>query len=206
MSSLPLFLAALAVAYLVPGPDMILMIQTGASRGRAAVIATVAGLAAARSGHVLLSALGLSALIAASPVAYDLVRWGGAIWLAWIGVKILTAPSLLAEETTDRPVGGSLAAAARRGFATNALNPKALLFASVLLPQFVTPGAGGIALQFAGLGAILVTMGLAADLAAGFAGRAFGRFLRGHRLVARVQQWVFGAILIGFGLRLAANA
>ncbi len=155
---------------------------------------------------MLLSAVGLSALIAASPLAYDLVRWGGAAWLAVLGIRILRAPSLLPGDAGESATGGSLAVAARRGFATNALNPKALLFASILLPQFVSPDAGGVALQFAGLGVILVAMGIAADLGAGFAGQAFGRFLRGHRLVERVQRWVFGAILIGFGLRLAANA
>lgn len=206
MTSLSFFMAALAVAYLVPGPDMILMIQTGAARGRAHVLATAAGLATARAGHVALSAVGLSALIAASPLAYDVVRWGGAAWLAWIGVKILTAPSLLPEAVDGRPVAGSLAASARRGFATNALNPKALLFASVLLPQFVSPANGQMGAQFLLLGSLVVATGIAADLLAGFAGTAFGRFVRGHRLVERVQRWVFGGILIGFGLRLAASA
>jgi threonine/homoserine/homoserine lactone efflux protein len=204
MSDLPLFLTALAVAFLVPGPDMILMIETGASRGRPHALATAAGLALARVGHVLLSAVGLAALFRASPIAFDLVRWAGAAYLAFLGVKILTGPSLIPAEGDGTDVRGSLAAGFRRGLATSALNPKAYLFASVLLPQFVHPGAGAVGVQFALLGAILVGVGFAFDAGFGFAGTAVGRFARGHRLAERVQRWVFGTVLIGFGLRLAA--
>lgn len=205
MTDLPLFLAALAVAYLVPGPDMILVIETAARRGRRPALAVALGLAAARAGHVTLSGLGLAGLIAASPLAFAVVRWAGAAYLAGIGVKILTAPALIPQ---GGPVAadGALTAAFRRGLATNALNPKAILFTSVLLPQFADPSAGAVGMQFAALGAILVAVGFAFDLAYGAAGTAIGRFVRGHRLVARVQQWLFGGILIAFSARLAFAA
>lgn len=204
MSDLPLFLAALVVAFLVPGPDMILMIETGASRGRPHAVATAAGLALARVGHVTLSALGLAALFRASPLVFDLVRYAGAGYLAWIGFRILTGPSLLPGDASPSDTRGTLAGAFRRGLATSVLNPKAYLFASVLLPQFVHPETGPVAPQFAALGAILLSVGLAFDLVFGLAGTAVGRFARDHRLVERAQRWVFGTVLIGFGLRLAA--
>lgn len=204
MTDPALFLAALAVAFLVPGPDMMLVIQTGAARGRAHVAATAAGLGLARAGHVVLSAVGLAAVVAASPLAYEAIRWAGAAYLAFLGVKILRAPSLLPGAAAGGPTGGPLAASVRRGLATSALNPKAYLFTSVLLPQFVDPAAGGVAVQFALLGAVLVAVGAGFDLVFGFAGGALGRLARGHGLVERVQRWVFGTVLIGFGLRLAA--
>lgn len=205
MSDLPLFLAALVVAFLVPGPDMILMIQTGAARGRGPVLAAAGGLATARVAHVALSSLGLSALFATSPAAYDVVRYAGAAYLAFLGIKVLRSPGLgLPDGAAAVATVGGAAAAFRQGVFTSVLNPKAYLFASVLLPQFVRPEAGAVGLQFAALGAILVVCGAGFDLAFGFAGTGLGRLVRGNRLVERVQRWVFGAVLIGFGARLAA--
>ncbi|HWX47692.1 MAG TPA: LysE family translocator [Roseomonas sp.] len=205
MVDLPVFIGALAVAYLLPGPDMILLLQTGTADGRRHALAVAAGLAMARGTHVVLAALGLGALLRTAPLAFDLVRFIGAPYLVWLGIAILRAPSLL-PEGGRRPEGkapSSFGVAIRRGLLTNLLNPKPLLFCSVLLPQFIRPAQGSVPEQFMLLGVILVGVGLAFDAAFALAGTALGRWLRCHPRLQRLQKWGFAALLIGFGLRLA---
>lgn len=203
MASIWMFFLALAVVFLLPGPDMILLLQTGARQGRGAALATVVGLAIARGCHVALAALGLAALFKAAPWTFDLVRLAGAAYLLWIGIQCLRSsllPNLDTAAVTDTQ--GQWREAIRRGLLTNLLNPKALLFCSVLLPQFIDPQAGPVAAQFASLGLLLVLVGLLFDSAYALAGAWIGRWLAHNRAAQRVQQWLFGSLLIGFALRL----
>lgn len=82
-----MYFLALAVVYLLPGPDMILLLQTGARQGKAQALATALGLALSRGCHVALAALGLAALFKAAPWTFDLVRLAGAAYLLWIGIQ-----------------------------------------------------------------------------------------------------------------------
>lgn len=93
-------------------------------------------------------------------------------------------------------------AAIHRGLLTNLLNPKALLFCSVLLPQFIDPHGGPVLTQFAVLGTVLVGVGLLFDSTYALAGAALGRWLQSSPSAQRIQQWLFGSLLIGFALRL----
>src|SRR5262245_14217895 len=186
------FLIALAVVYLLPGPDMILLLQTGARQGRAMALATALGLALARGCHVALAGLGLAVLFRTAPWTFDLVRLAGAAYLCWIGVKLLQAEaSALVVHGAPEP-SRAYGKALLRGLLTNLLNPKALLFCSVLLPQFVDPAAGPLGLQFALLGGVLVMVGLCFDCAYALMGEGLGRWLGRRPLVQRVQQWLFG--------------
>ncbi|TKT80331.1 LysE family translocator [Aquamicrobium sp. LC103] len=205
MSELWLFGGALAVAYLVPGPDMILLLQLGALRGRRHALAAAAGLAAARSAHVALAGFGLAALMRTHPAAFDLVRILGAAYLVWLGVGILRASSLAPEAGGVSAPGPAFSHvhAARAGFLTNLLNPKALLFCSVLLPQFVGSGSANVAGRFALLGVVLVLVGATFDVLYVLAGGGIGRWIARRPLAARVQRWLFGWLLVGFGARLA---
>ena len=203
MANLWLFFLALAVVYLLPGPDMILLLQTGARQGRGAALATAVGLAIARGCHVALAALGLAALFKAAPWTFDAVRIAGAAYLLWIGIQCLRTtllPDLNADTVTDSQA--QWYAAIRRGLLTNLLNPKALLFCSVLLPQFIVADGAPVLTQFALLGAILVGAGLLFDSAYALTGAALGRWLQHSPTAQRVQQWLFGSLLIGFALRL----
>jgi len=203
MASLWLFFLALAVVYLLPGPDMILLLQTGARQGRSAALATAVGLAIARACHVALAALGLAALFKAAPWTFDAVRMAGAAYLLWIGVQCLRTtllPDLHAGTVTD--CHGQWRAAIRRGLLTNLLNPKALLFCSVLLPQFIVADGAPVLRQFAALGAMLVAAGLLFDSVYALLGSALGRWLKHSPTARRVQQWLFGSLLIGFAVRL----
>ena len=203
MTELWLFFMALAVVYLLPGPDMILLLQTGARQGKGAALATALGLGVARGCHVALAALGLAALFRTAPWTFDVIRLAGAAYLLWIGIQCLRTtmlPSLNgADATTDKPRWPN---AIRRGLLTNLLNPKALLFCSVLLPQFINPQAGPVLAQFATLGVMLVGVGLLFDSAYALVGAALGRWLQRSPSAQRVQQWLFGSLLIGFAVRL----
>ena len=203
MAGLWLFFMALAVVYLLPGPDMILLLQTGARQGKSAALATALGLGIARGCHVALAALGLAALFKTAPWTFDVVRLIGAAYLLWIGIQCLRTtmlPSLNGTDaTTEKPHWRE---AILRGLLTNLLNPKALLFCSVLLPQFIEPHAGPVLAQFATLGVMLVGVGLLFDSAYALVGAALGRWLQRSPSAQRVQQWLFGSLLIGFAVRL----
>lgn len=204
MGELGMFIGALVVVYLVPGPDMVLILQSSATSERRAAFATATGLALARVAHVTLAALGLAALLTTSPMTFEVVRFTGAAYLVWLGIQIMLAPSLVpAAEATQNPSRAhSPRAAFYRGLLTNILNPKALLFCSVLLPQFIQPGQANVAGQFVLLGVILVGVGLAFDLVYASAGFVLCRWIARHPLVDTLQRWVFATMLIGFGLRL----
>ncbi|MBC3268642.1 LysE family translocator [Pseudomonas sp. SWRI81] len=203
MANLWLFFLALAVVFLLPGPDMILLLQTGARQGRGAALATAVGLAVARASHVALAALGMAALFKAAPWTFEVVRLAGAAYLLWVGIQCLRStllPNLNADEAGD--THGQWREAIRRGLLTNLLNPKALLFCSVLLPQFIVNDGASVLSQFAVLGLLLVGVGLLFDSAYALAGAALGRWLQHNPTAQRVQQWLFGSLLIGFAVRL----
>lgn len=204
MHDLGLYLLALTMIFLMPGPDMILLLQTGARQGQGMALATVLGLAVARSCHIALAALGLAALFKVAPWTFDVVRIAGAAYLLWMGIQMLKPGSLSSPNVAgEAPQAPSWTAAARRGLLTNLLNPKALLFCSVLLPQFIHPDAGSVAGQFAMLGVVLVVTGLLFDSVYALAGSWVGRWLQRSPSAQKVQQWLFGGLLIGFAARLA---
>ncbi len=203
MQDLWIFISALVIAYLVPGPDMVLILQTSAIRGRANALAVAAGLGFARASHVFLAAIGLATLLRTAPAAFEIIRYVGAIYLMWIGVGLLRAHSLLPgpAATPSADKNQSWVISLRRGLLTNLLNPKSLLFCSVLLPQFIqsehaAPG------QFLLLGSILVAVGLVFDLMYAVAGAMLARWIAHSTLAQHLQRWIFGTLLIGFGLRL----
>jgi threonine/homoserine/homoserine lactone efflux protein len=203
MASLWLFFLALAVVFLLPGPDMILLLQTGARQGRGAALATAIGLAVARGCHVALAALGLAALFKAAPWTFEVVRLAGAAYLLWVGIQCLRStllPNLTTADVAD--THDQWREAIRRGLLTNLLNPKALLFCSVLSPQFIVANGAPVLSQFAMLGALLVGIGLLFDCAYALTGAALGRWLQHSPTAQRVQQWLFGSLLIGFAVRL----
>lgn len=174
---LAVYIAALLVVYAVPGPDMALILQTSIGRGVRSGFAAACGLGLARATHVTLSACGAAALLRNAPWLYDVVRYGGAVYLAWIGIQIFRSPMFAlpeggaARDEANRPTDATATAGIRqlraafvKGLLTNLLNPKALLFCSVLLPQFVRPEAGPVALQMIELGSVLLAVGFCFDL------------------------------------------
>jgi threonine/homoserine/homoserine lactone efflux protein len=203
MADMAVFLGALLIVYVVPGPDMILLLETGVLRGRGQALAVALGLAIARAAHVTLAALGLAALFKTHPWAFDAARTVGGCYLVWLGVRLLRAGPVSYDAAGQAAPGkAGWGPALLSGVLTNVLTPKALLFCSVLLPQFVSPGQGSIGGQFAVLGVILVGLGLALDAMCALAGGAVGRWMSASPRAQKIQGRVFGLALIGFGLRL----
>jgi threonine/homoserine/homoserine lactone efflux protein len=211
---LAVYIAALIVVYAVPGPDMALVLQTSIGRGVRSGFAAAAGLGMARATHVTLSACGVAALMRSAPWLYDVVRYGGAVYLAWVGVQIFRSPVFALPEGGDQ--GGtakqSASANARplrsafvKGLLTNLLNPKALLFCSVLLPQFVRPEAGPVAWQMIELGVVLLAIGACFDALYAIGAARVAGWMRAHPLAQTVQRWTFSSALIGFALRLSLD-
>lgn len=203
MPDLPLFLVALAIVYAVPGPDMVLVMRTGATARPGPLAATVCGLAAARATHVLLSAAGLAAVLRASPLAFETLRLAGAAYLIWLGIGLARAGRLRIDVADGPTATSGVGPAFQRGLLTNILNPKALIFCSMLLPQFVVP-TGAVAPQFALLGAVLVGTGALFDTVFGLAGRRIGALFSRHPRAEAAEGWLFGGLMIAFGLKVAA--
>jgi threonine/homoserine/homoserine lactone efflux protein len=154
---------------------------------------------------VALAVLGLAALLKTAAWAFEIVRIFGVAYLLWIGIAIFRSPSLVPgmSEAGLKTQSNGYAPAILRGLVTNISNPKALLFCSVLLPQFVHPELGHVGGQFLTLGTILVVVGIGFDCFYALAGSTFGRFLARHRGAATAQRWVFSTLLLGFAAKLA---
>lgn len=204
MQNIWMFVVALAAVYLVPGPDMLVILQTSGVQGKRAAFAAAAGLGLARAAHVTLAALGLATMLRTAPWAFEVVRMIGVAYLIWLGIKLARSKSLMVEVNGAAPASANVyRSAAWRGLLTNITNPKALLFCSVLLPQFVHAGGVNVGLQFLWLGIILILMGLLLDTMYVFTGVALGQWVNRNPLVQAMQRWIFASLLIGFGIRLA---
>ena len=179
-STFLMYLLALAGAFLLPGPDMALVLATGAARGVATAVVTALGIAGARAVHVALSGAGLAALMVTHPQALQWVKWAGAAYLLYLALRLLQSAlsSSTAQEDAAPATPHGAGASLVRGFLTNLLNPKALLFCSMFLPQFVA-GSDGVGLQYLRLGAILVLVGLLFDALYAVLAARLARRLRG---------------------------
>jgi threonine/homoserine/homoserine lactone efflux protein len=199
------FIGALAVVYALPGPDMALVLQSSGQKGIRHGLAVAAGLAAARALHVTLSACGAAALLKSAPWLFTAVRLAGALYLAWLAVQIFRAQPGGGEASAGTDADAGLRASMLRGLLGNLLNPKALLFCSVLLPQFIRPAAGAVWTQVLELGVILVVFGVAYDVVLAVAAKRVGGYLRRHRKVQRVQRWIFSSAMMAFAVRLSID-
>ncbi|GIZ50067.1 LysE family translocator [Noviherbaspirillum aridicola] len=193
------YLAALAAVYLLPGPDMALVVATAGSRGARPALVTAAGIALSRAMHVALSGMGLAALLQARPEMLGAVKLIGAAYLLWVAVQLLRSDPAGAPSA---PSAVPAASFLRRGFLTNLLNPKALLFCSLFLPQFVHAEAGPLALQYLVLGAVLVLMGLAFDIAFALSAARLGRRMRRS---SRFGKFVLPGVFVLLAGRLLAS-
>lgn len=200
LSDLLVFIAALIAAYLLPGPDMALVVSTSAFRGPRNGLMVALGLALSRTLHVALSALGLAALFYTHPMLFDGARWLGAAYLMWLAWKILRSGEGDASATASDARTGL--AAIYKGVMTNLLNPKALMFCALLLPQFVS-AQHGLAAQYLLLGSILVGMGLMFDVAYALAASTLAKRFSGSPSVRKISRLVFSSVFGFAAVRLA---
>lgn len=203
---LTVFIGALVVVYALPGPDMAVVMQMSMTRGTRHGLATAGGLALARAAHVTLSACGVAALLRAAPWLFETVRIVGALYLAWVAIQIWRSPAFGMEvASASKDTAPPLSQAFRRGVLSSVLNPKALLFCSVLLPQFVRPEAGPVWTQVLELGVLLLVVGAIFDVTLSFGAARIAGWLRARPLAQKVQRWSFGAALMAFAVRLSLD-
>ena len=197
------FLVTAIVLVITPGQDTFFILGRSLSGGRAAGTAAALGITAGSVIHTFAAALGLSALLATSPYAFMAVKFAGAAYLVYIGVRALLsrASGLPGEPAAGQDAGRS--AAFRQGILSNLLNPKVALFFLALMPQFITAGSANKVGAFLVLGLSFVALGLAwCVLLAIAAARLRGAFLR-RPSMANVLNKVAGVMFIALGLRLA---
>ncbi len=185
------FVGASIVLYLTPGADMMFVIASGVKGGPKAGVAATAGIILGVLCHVALAAAGLAVLIATSPAALDVIRYAGAVYLAWLAWHSWRAEV----QPDDRKGRADLWRAFRRGFVTNILNAKVILFILAFLPQFIRPEVGPEWHQIALLGGILAIGGFISDALIGvFAGLAADRVRRSTHIMNKVAAVIFGAL------------
>jgi len=196
------FLAAALLVALAPGPDNLMVLSLGMSRGRRAGVAFGLGCALGCLNHTLLAALGVSALIAASPAAFIALKVAGGLYLVWIGVQAIRHA---------RPVGAPAAGPASpetparlfaRGLVANAINPKVILFFLAFLPQFVVAARGHVAWQIAQLGALFTVAAVVVFGAIGYFAGGIGERLARRPAAGAWLDRAAGGIFVALGLRL----
>jgi threonine/homoserine/homoserine lactone efflux protein len=197
------FLAAAVVLTLTPGPDNLMVLSLGASRGRAQGVAFGLGCAAGCLSHTLLAALGVSAALAASPLAFTLLRLLGGGYLVWLGIGALRSAGSTALPAVGSEALSSPGRAFARGVLANAINPKVALFFLSFLPQFVVPGHGHVALQMAVLGLVFTLQAALIFGALGWFAGSIGRWLQRRPRAGRWLDRIAGMVFIALGLRLA---
>ena len=204
---LALFVGAALLLNLTPGPDMLFVAGTSAARGRRAGLLAALGVGAGCLFHTLLAAVGLSALLAASELAFNAVKWAGAGYLVWTGLQMLWV--------RRRDPAAPAAEPARsgnpfwQGALTNALNPKVALFFLAFLPQFIDAGAPGQAMALLVLGTLFNLGGTGVNLVIAWvtSGVASGLSQRGG--AGRLGPWLqrlAGAMFVGLGVKLALSS
>jgi threonine/homoserine/homoserine lactone efflux protein len=202
-SDLYVFIAALVAVYLLPGPDMALILSTAALGGWNNGIMVAIGLALSRALHVTLAALGLAALFIAHPLLFDAVRWLGAAYLCWLAWRLLRTPNEKSATIMANHQAGWRAL--RQGFLTNLLNPKALMFCALLLPQFIVP-TGNLIDQYLLLGTILVSLGAVFDLIYVFASSGIAHHFSNSRTGQKIARIAFASIFTLAAIRLAVSS
>ncbi|GAT65284.1 LysE family translocator [Planomonospora sp. ID91781] len=197
LATLALFTAATLALLLVPGPAVAYIVTRSVAQGRSAGLVSVLGIHAGSVVHVAAAALGVSAVLAASATAFTIVKYLGAAYLVWLGLrKLLTRAD--AGETAGTPL-----ASRRRmfweGFVVNVLNPKTAIFFLAFLPQFTDPAAGPIAPQIVLLGVIWIALGVASDGAFALLASALAGRLRRSARARRRLDVTSGLVYLGLG-------
>ena len=202
-STLALFAVAAVTLLVIPGPAVLYIVTRSVDQGRAAGLASVCGVHVGTLVHVAAAALGLSALLVSSATAYDAVRWLGAVYLVWLGVRRLLArdDDLAAAGSGNRRTG--LGRIFAQGVVVNVLNPKTALFFFAFLPQFVDPSRGSVPFQVVVFGVAFVVLGLLSDGAYAVLAATGAGWLRRRPGVARTSRLVSGGVLISLGVTTA---
>ena len=199
-----LFVTAAAILLITPGPAVFYIVARSIEQGRRAGLVSACGMATGALMQILAAVLGLSAVLASSAIAYSLVKYAGAAYLVYLGVR-----RFMDRDGADAAQVDAAALSLRRVYAqavvVEALNPKSAIFFLAFLPQFVNPARGSVTVQLLALGLIFIAMGLISDsLYAITTGSAAGT-LRRSRTYLRAQRYVSGTVYMALGVTTAVT-
>jgi threonine/homoserine/homoserine lactone efflux protein len=203
-SRLALFVGAALLLLVVPGPSVLYIVTQSVSHGRRAGIASVAGITTGTLVHIAAATVGLSALLASSALAFDVVKYLGAAYLIAVGIRRLAGLEQEHEPHARRT--HDLGRLYRQGIVVNVLNPKTALFFLAFLPQFVEPTRGAAWLQILTLGLLFAALGFLSDSVWAAVAGTLGERLRRSRSFPAVQRYVSGSVFVGLGAVAALTA
>ncbi|WP_305823707.1 LysE family translocator [Massilia brevitalea] len=198
------FLGFLLAAVLItasPGPDNLMVLGLGMSRGRKQGIAFGLGCALGCLSHTLLAVLGVSALIAASPVAFTVLRVGGGLYLVWLGFNALRSKGG-SRAADGNAAPQSLRSLFTKGLLVNAINPKVVLFFLSLLPQFVIPANGNVPGQMLALGVTFTVQAAILFGLLGYFAGAIGTWLNRKPGAGKWLDRIAGTVFVALGIKL----
>jgi threonine/homoserine/homoserine lactone efflux protein len=185
----------------IPGPATLLTLARSSQSGIRVGLFTGFGIAVGDIVHTLLAVLGISAIILTSALLFSIVKYVGAAYLIYLGIKALFEKKGLTFAKTTQEL--TAPAAFRQGVILEVLNPKSAMFFLAFLPQFVNPEQGFVALQLITLGLLFVLMGLLSTLVVALSAGRIGAFLRRNPVLIRRQNKAVGSLYCGLGVKLA---
>ena len=201
LPNLPVFLLAALILLLTPGPAVLYIIARSMDQGRLAGFVSVLSIETGNSVHVLAATLGLSAILLSSALAFTVVKYLGAAYLIYLGVRrLLTRAQDHEFASVQRQ---SLRRIYSQGVLVAALNPKTALFFLAFLPQFVDPATGSVTLQLLTLGGLFVMMAIVTDSMYALLASTAGGWLKRNRSFLRAERYLVGSVYIGLGLTAA---
>jgi threonine/homoserine/homoserine lactone efflux protein len=203
-SRLVLFVGAALLLLVVPGPSVLYIVTQSVSHGRRAGMASVAGITTGTLVHIAAATIGLSALLASSALAFDVVKYLGAAYLIVVGIRRLAGLEQTAREEAPHP--RSLGRLYRQGIVVNVLNPKTALFFLAFLPQFVDSTRGAAWSQILLLGLLFAFLGFLSDGVWALVAGTLGERLRNSPRFPLVQRYVSGSVFVGLGAVAAFSA
>jgi len=194
-----LFLLAAGILAATPGPGIFYVLARTLAGGRREGFYSTLGTFCGGLMHVFAAALGVSAVLAASALAFQTVKYAGALYLLFLGIRMIRSRDSEPSMASSVPGSGAF----RQGLLTEALNPKTALFFLSFIPQFVTPALGHVFLQFVVLGSLSVALNTCADILVVSLSAPLERKLKSSSRFRRNQRWASGAGMIGLGAYLA---
>jgi len=203
LPNLPVFLLAALILLLTPGPAVLYIIARSMDQGRLAGFVSVFSIESGNSVHVLAATLGLSAILMSSALAFSIVKYLGAAYLIYLGIRRLLTRDQSHEFAKVQHQ--SLRRIYSQGVVVATLNPKTALFFLAFLPQFVDPSAGSVSLQLLTLGGLFVMMAIVTDSMYALLASTAGSWLKRNQSFLRADRYIVSSVYIGLGVTAALS-
>lgn len=201
LSTIAIFLLAGLGILVIPGPAVLYIVTRSVAQGRRAGLASVGGIETANLVHLIAAALGLSALLMTSALAFSVVKYLGAAYLIFLGIRTLLTRNK--HPVLSNPTSQKLSQLYANGFLVNLLSPKAALFYYAFLPQFVDPARGSVVEQLLVLGITFAMLASCTDSLYALLGATIGQFFRSSARFRQASRYITGSIYIVLGLATA---